>query len=327
MAPKRTYINLINDFWTNYESAQEPISAPASMVYFYLLNRINRNRWQPVFISDHELADAINVSRRHLPGYKDEITAAGLISFEIVGKGRTAGSVYQLPTETAPKVTINGAKSNQSETETAPKVTINGAKRSQLTPPTPIISISKTNKDHNIYNEDVKGAAVEVEEVEFFEVEKIEPSADDKKPVEMIPATPAVLTDPDAIAAQMEALREKAKNQGAALLKFFFSQSYTVDVQCMQNGVTPEQYQALANEVINDWIQAGTVHDDFKGNFDHKEAARHLQNTIRKKAAALRSGTKTRQQTRQDLMAGALRDLAQAAQNPTTTAAHDDELF
>ena len=99
MTPKRTYINLINDFWDR--QAREPLSAPASMVYFYLLNLINRNRWKPVFISNTELANGARISRRGLPSYKAEIADAGLLCIQDQGEGRIAGTVYILPYVTA----------------------------------------------------------------------------------------------------------------------------------------------------------------------------------------------------------------------------------
>lgn len=151
---KRTYINLINDFWDKY--AQEPISTPAAMVYLYLLNRINRDRWEPIFISNSELAKGANIGRRSLPAYKVEIAGAGLLTIEDQGEGRTAGTVYGLPAEepeTAQKVTVklrknahnNRAKTRNSDKETAQKRAINRAKMRSLEPSTPINDIYKDN--------------------------------------------------------------------------------------------------------------------------------------------------------------------------------------
>lgn len=97
---KRTYINIINEFWDNFDGRS--LSKSAVAVYFYLLNRINRNRWQPVSISNSELAEGAGVSRRALPRFKDEITRAGLLIVESQGIGCKATTVYTLPAEVAP---------------------------------------------------------------------------------------------------------------------------------------------------------------------------------------------------------------------------------
>ena len=79
--------------------------------------------------------------------------------------------------------------------------------------------------------------------------------------------------------------------------------------------VSQEQLQEYAREIIAQWIQAGRCHDDYKGNFDLTEGINHLRMTIPKKAAAAARGQampKTREQSRQDLMAGALQNLRNA---------------
>jgi len=311
MTPKRTYINLINDFWDRY--AQEPLSAPASMVYFYLLNLINRNRWKPVFISDHDLAAGAGVARRALREYKLEIEAAGLLIVEPTGTGRTAGTVYQIPTEeTAKKGTINGAnlrqfqkrngaKRNQSKAETAQKGTINGANLRQLTPATPINVYNKTSIRPSTTT--LSAAALNVVvDVEAEEVEILE----DKNNTQIAGA-----------AALLEKKKQRAAAQGAEILKSFFAPSNQYALECLQMSchVSQEQLQEYAREIIAQWIQAGRCHDDYKGNFDLAEGINHLRMTIPKKAAAAARGQampKTREQSRQDLMAGALQNLRNA---------------
>lgn len=311
MTPKRTYINLINDFWDRY--AQEPLSAPASMVYFYLLNRINRNRWQPVFISDHDLAAEAGVSRRHLPEYKDALAASGLLQIQNEGQGRLAGTFYNIPTETAPKGAINGAersqlakrngaKKRQSSAETAPKGAINGAERSQLEPITPYNVYNKTSIRPSTTTEDNAQARNVVVEVEAEEVEILE------------------VKNSDQISGAADLLLEKKRKaaaQGAEVLKAFFDPSncYILDVLCMQNHVNDEQLRGIAERIIAEWTQDGKTHDDFRGNFDISEAVKHLRMTIPKKAAVEARGEaapKTREQSRQDLMAGALNHLRNA---------------
>ena len=310
MTKKRTYINLINDFWDR--QAREPLSAPASMVYLYLLNLINRNHWKPVFISDHDLAEGVRVARRALPDYKLEIAAAGLLTITPEGTGRNAGTTYQIPTEeTAQKVTINGAnlrqlkkrngaKKRQSSEETAQKVTINGANLRQLDPVTPYNVYNKTYiRPYTTTTEDdarARNVVVEVEGVEILE---------DKKYPE--------------IARAADLLKKKAIAvvQGAEVLKAFFDRSNrrTLDALCMQNHLSPDQLRDIAERIIDEWTQDGKTHDDYKGNFDISDAVKHLRMTIPKKAAAearAQAAPKTRQQNRQDLMAGALNRLRTA---------------
>ena len=283
--PKRTYINLINDFWDRY--AQEPLSAPASMVYFYLLNLINRNRWKPVFISDHDLAAEAGVARRALREYKLEIEAAGLLIVEPIGTGRTAGTAYQIPTE-----------------ETAQKGTINGANLRQLTPATPYNVYNKTYIRPSTTTKDSAQALNVVVEVEAEEVEILE----DKKATQITGA-----------ADELERKKERARAQGKEILKAFFAPSnqYTLECLCMQNHVTADQLRGIAKRIIGDWTQDGKTHDDYKGNFDISEGVKHLRLTIPQKAAAEARGQaapKTREQSRQDLMAGAMLKLRNAIQ-------------
>lgn len=327
MAPKkRTYINLINDFWDRH--AQEPLSAPASMVYFYLLNLINRNRWKPVFISDHDLAVEARVSRRHLPEYKDAIAAAGLLQIQNEGQGRLAGTFYGIPTETAPKVTgngakssqltrINGAKKRQYSEGTAPKGTINGAERNQLTPATPYNVYNKTYIRPSTTTKDSAQALNVVVEVEAEEVEILE----DKKATQITGA-----------ADELERKKERARAQGKEILKSFFAPSnqYTLEYLCMNSHVTPEQLRQIAERIIADWTQDGKTHDDYKGNFDISEGVKHLRLTIPQKAAAearAAARPKTRDEHRRELMDASARDFYEACQKDLTGAPRQEDNF
>lgn len=320
MTPKRTYINLINDFWDRY--AQEPLSAPASMVYFYLLNLINRNRWKPVFISNTELAYGARISRRGLPSYKAEIANAGLLCIQDQGEGRMAGTVYSLPDETAQKgadklrnfAQINCAKKRSLLEGTAQKGTVNRAKLRSLKPATRINIDNKTYIRPSTTTEDSATAPNVVVEVEAEEVEILE--------VKNTPQTAGA-------ADLLEQKKERAAAQGAEILKSFFAPSnqYTLECLCMNNHVTDEQLRQLAEKIIGDWIQDGRTHDDYKGNFDIGEGIKHLRLTIPKKAAAEARGQampKTREQSRQDLMAGALQNLRNALNRDGQPAAPAD---
>jgi hypothetical protein len=280
------------------------------MVYFYLLNRINRNRWQPVFISDRELTKSIKIARHSLPRYKAEIANAGLLYLLTQETGRDAGTLYALDEEMAQKGAINGAKSNrltafngakrsQKKKEMAQKGAINGAKSNRLTTSTHY-NISKTYKDLNIST--TKDNAREVDAVDVVEVDEVEILEAKKSPADLL-----------------REAQQKAADQGAEILKAIFCQerSEQINVQCMQLSVTPDQYHELAAEVIADWTQTGTTHDDFKGKFDYQAAARHLQNTIRKKAYAKKQQPKTRDQRRADLLKAAQAGLNQAISKDT----------
>lgn len=255
------------------------------MVYLYLLNLINRNRWKPVFISDHDLAAEAKVARRALPDYKAEIAAAGLLLVEQVGTGRNAGTAYQIPTE-----------------ETAQKGTINGANLRQLTPATPYNVYNKTSIRPTTTTEDSAEALNAVVEVEAVEVEILE----GKKAPQITGA-----------ADELERKKERARAQGEEILRSFFASSnqYTLECLCMNSHVTPEQLRQIAERIIAEWTQDGKTHDDYKGNFDISEGVKHLRMTIPKKAAAEARGQaapKTREQSRQDLMAGAMLKLRDA---------------
>lgn len=323
MTPKRTYINLINDFWDRY--AQEPLSAPASMVYFYLLNLINRNRWKPVFISNTELAQGANIARRGLPDYKQEIAAAGLLCIQDQGEGRIAGTVYSLPDETAQNCADklrknaqfkkkNRAKTRSLQPETAQNCADNCAKTRSLTPETPINVYNKTSIRPSTTTEDSAEALNVVVEVEAEEVEIIE----DKNNNQIAGA-----------ADLLEKKKERAAAQGAEILKSFFAPSNQYALECLQMSchVSLEQLREYAREIIAQWIQDGRSHDDYKGNFDLAEGIKHLRMTIPKKAAAAARGQampKTREQSRQDLMAGALQNLRNALNRDGQLAAPAD---
>lgn len=324
MTPKkRTYINLINDFWERH--AQEPLSAPASMVYFYLLNIINRNRWKPVFISNTELAYGARISRRGLPSYKAEIANSGLLCIQDQGEGRMAGTVYSLPDETAQKgadklrnfAQINCAKKRSLLEGTAQKGTVNRAKLRSLKPATHINIDNKTYIRPSTTTEDSAQALNVVVEVEAEEVEILE----DKKATQITGAA--------------ELLKKKKKiaaAQGAEVLKAFFDPSNQKDLEtlCMQNYVSPEQLRGIAERIVADWTQDGETHDDYKGNFNIGAAVKHLRRTIPKKAAAearAAARPKTRDEHRRELMDASARDFYEACQKDLAGAPRQEDNF
>ena len=326
MSKKTTYINLINDFWERY--AQEPISTPAALVYLYLLNLLNRRFWEPVFISDHDLAKGAGVSRRNIKIYKAEIAAAELLKISPQGVGRSAGTCYEL---TAQKCTINGAKMHQLDTqngakksqlkkETAQKCTINGAKMHQLDTPTPIynnIKTIKTDDNNNKTHARTRAAVVEPSGDDFIEVvepEEVKPAAsflisqEDKKKI-----AAKLTADRDKTPAEiMEAARKKAGEQGAQILEAFLKDDWAQERAAMSLHVSREQLEPLAREVIDQWIGEGTYHDDYKGEFDIKAANVHFINTMRRKIYDQASRPKSRDQKRQELMAASVANLNRA---------------
>ena len=318
MAPKkRTYINLINDFWDRH--AQEPLSAPASMVYFYLLNLINRNRWKPVFISNTELAYGARISRRGLPSYKAEIANASLLCIQDQGEGRMAGTVYSLP-ETAQKGTVNCAKRNSLNDETAQKGTVNCAKRNSLKPATHINIDNKTYiRPYTKTSEDRacasararKSAAVEIEEIEILSGE---------------------LNKINGAAAELEKKKEMARAQGREIMASFFAASNRQELEgiCMVNHVTPEQLYQTAAKIVGEWAMRGKTHDGPCGNFDLGDGVDHLRLTIPSKLAAearAAARPKTRDEHRRELMDATARDFYEACQKDLAGAPRQEDNF
>jgi hypothetical protein len=212
-----------------------------------------------------------------------------------------------------------------------PISTVNGSNRDHLDATTPIYNNIKTE---DIYQQQ-QGAQARVdvgkkekdekriEEIEAVEAEEAATTGDpstsghrgvagDKK------GGPAAAVEALTGADLLIAAGRRAEEQGAQLLAAFFdpSRAEKTDVQCMQLGINRDEYRALAEAVIADWAEAGTTHDDAAGRFDYRGAARHLQNTIRKKAAARAAAPKTRDQKRAELIAAATAGLNRAISTP-----------
>lgn len=332
MSTKRTYINIINDFWTL--KTQKRLSMPASLLYLYLLNLINRNRWEAVFISDHELAAGAGVSRRHLPEYKKEIEAAGLLIIEANGVGRTAGTVYRLTSEEMAPEGANTKdemvhKGANSKNVMEPKGTVNGAKRSRLSSSTPYNITYKTFKTNTstttsptYYEDDLAvGNIGDVEaspkEKDFFEVENatIPTAVNNAASQPELKKVPAAAVNN--AASQLELKKERAAAQGDEILKSFFADSnlsllFDLAGRCR---LAPQEYRQTAERIIAEWVQQGRTHDDCGGHFDIGEGIRHLRLTIPKKAAAEARAAEqpvSRDAKRRQLMAAAVQNLNKA---------------
>lgn len=321
MSTKRTYINIINDFWAL--KAQKRFSMPASVLYLYLLNLINRNRWEAVFISNSELAKGAGIGRRDIQAYKQELTDAGLLRMQSSGKGREAGTLYSLPEETAQNCTEQLRESTQS---TEQNRAVNCAKKHRFSSSTPYNITNKTFKTNTstttsstYYKDDLAvDGGVEVEAVskekDFFEVEnaKIPLAANNAASEPELKKEPAAAVN-DA-ASQLELKKQRAAAQGAAILKSFFADSnisllFDLAGRCR---LAPQEYRQTAERIIAEWVQQGRTHDDCHGHFDIGEGIRHLRLTIPKKAAAEARAAEqpvSRDAKRRQLMAAAVENL------------------
>ncbi len=350
MTPKRTYINLINDFWDMY--SKESIKTSAAMVFFYLLHRINRNRWQPVFISDKELADEVGVSRFRLAEYKALLKEKNLIEIESGGRGKNAGTIYGIPKEKKPESSeenvpngsfncpdgdilkedsncpngdILGGGSNCPDGDIlkpqyVPNGSFNCPDGDILEPPTPIILDIEDNIRHNTSSEDsacahVKEAGGDVEKNEVLEEEKSDPIREATE--------------------QFREQKRKAAAEGVEVLRAFFDPTNIeyIQVLCMQNRLTPDQLRAVAERVIADWVLEGKTHTNkWDGVFNIGDALRHLRMTIPKKVAAEARGQyvpKTREQTRQELVNASMLHLRNTLERDSQTGPdlHEDNPF
>lgn len=113
-------------------------------------------------------------------------------------------------------------------------------------------------------------------------------------------------------AEELDRDRERASQQAREIMRTILSpySQATLQVQLSQNRIDYPTYHALLQEVIADWVEAGVCHDDYQGNFDLKNAVRHLQNSIRKKAYVMRTmPIVTRAERRADIVSHAYAQL------------------
>lgn len=75
------YIELINNFWTLAD--QNPFTAAATQIYFFLLNKSNRSHWRnPLKESDRFIAASLQMSVNTVRRAKNELQYRGLITFK-----------------------------------------------------------------------------------------------------------------------------------------------------------------------------------------------------------------------------------------------------
>ncbi len=91
MATKPNYIALINAFWKRYRA--ERLHQSVAALYLYILDCINRNRWEPVHLTDRCLAQEGGFNKNTLTKIKRELVRLGLIRIETIGSCRGATNV------------------------------------------------------------------------------------------------------------------------------------------------------------------------------------------------------------------------------------------
>ena len=300
MPQKSSYIPLLNAF---HENHSERVYGPAAEFYMYILHRINRNRWNPVFMSDKEIAEARHLSRNHMSKYRELLVSEGLILFVKIGFGRNAGIYYGLPGICAPESAVNCTQKCTLEKESAPESAVNCTQKCTLAAPTPYNRYNKTYKTssstisacaHNDGGGDVEIEAVKVEEVEATKTE----------------------------AEKYRRKQAKAASQGTEVMATFFDSNNHAAIErlCMNNHITPDHLRDTARQIVDDWTQEGTCHDDPGGNFNLSDAIRHLRLTIPHRLAAQqrqnnRAAPASRQENRQRLMEAARDNLNRAIAN------------
>lgn len=94
-APKVTSESLTTAFWISFRS--KPISAPTTLFYFFLIEKLKNNRWKPLVISDMEIANTLQISRPHIPEYRNTLKERGLLNFERSLESQKAPMTYFLP--------------------------------------------------------------------------------------------------------------------------------------------------------------------------------------------------------------------------------------
>ena len=318
---KRTYITLMNDFWE--ADARKSFSAPVTRVYFYLLNRINRNRWEPVFISDVELSEATGLSRIHLPDYREVLMGHGFIACSRSKEaGRRAGTVYSIPVRPAPKEADNCTQKGSLRSsnctqkcnlfeETAPKSADSCTQKCSLGASTPINNIK------TIRHTTTKDMRAGAREIVVDVADRVTKNGGETRKGKKTKKEENEEKRSDGAVERLIADKAKAAAQGAEVLKAAFHpfNQGTLEIHLKQSRLDEPTYHRLAEEVIADWTERGETHEDWRGCFDIKAATLHLQNAIRIKASAYhrqKAAPKSREQLRQEHIDAAYAGILQA---------------
>lgn len=86
---------LIRSFWSSFK--KEPMTAPTSLLYFYLIDRLQSNRWNPIVESDNDISKKLGIGRRLIPEYRETLKSRGLIDFHDTIQNQKVGKTYTLP--------------------------------------------------------------------------------------------------------------------------------------------------------------------------------------------------------------------------------------
>jgi len=118
----KSYISIINDFWTAAE--RESLSISDIAIFFYILHRINRNRWQmPVACPTTQIASALGISRETITKARQRLMQKGLLYYT-EGRANHAPAQYSLEE-------LSGRQSGQASTE--PSIQLSGKVAGNLT--------------------------------------------------------------------------------------------------------------------------------------------------------------------------------------------------
>ena len=130
----KSYLSIINDFWHIVE--QNSVCSTDIALFFYLLNAMNRNRWQmPVSCSTLQIAEALSLSRDTVIAARDRLAQLGLITVS-PGRGGRAAAQYslselsgqpssQLSTQSSKPAQPSGQLSSQSSGQPSIKTAVN----------------------------------------------------------------------------------------------------------------------------------------------------------------------------------------------------------
>lgn len=76
-----TYLELINNFWREFD--EEAMSSNDALLYFFLLDYCNKNRWKnPFLLSNKNLMLMLELSEKTIIGARDRLSKKGLINYE-----------------------------------------------------------------------------------------------------------------------------------------------------------------------------------------------------------------------------------------------------
>ncbi len=282
---KKTYINLINEFWIIYE--REGLGMRVQSVYFCLLNLINRARWQPVAVSLRKLAETLGMGRNTVRSSIARLIEHGLIISRRNVDNCNSTTIFSLPQVEAVQHVQDSAVNVPVENKHIQDQAVNGP----------------------VENKSVQDSSVNV----FAAKETVENKAVKDMSVEKMPEVSAPV-DNMPVGDYMRREKKRAMEQGEKVLRSVldpFCQK-SMEAQLMQNRINAATYRMLAEEVVADWIECGECHDDARGNFDIKGAIRHLQRTLRIKANDLHRRErepKSRREKNTELIQAAMNDL------------------